>query len=490
MSSTYFNITPNAGMGITPVTASTNGTNLTYSARTATVTISGGGDTKTVTLRQNGLPHCVSERQGFPIVSVASGGGEVVFSIITDFYVCFSGANQSNYTLINNTTHTSIPFGTNYYGDCTFKPNAQTTFTLQVPANSTETARTDTITMYHFVEGPGGIGTYEIAQYNFPIQITTEPYVQNWQFQWDDDTMDIGSGNTSASYGFSYSGIVSDTIYAQKNGEYDWLTITANTANTTVTMTVTENPVAVPRSATVYLNGRDINGTWRTIYATLTQSAGTTSLIVSPTALTYGCYTYSGSTYSPNFNITSNTEWTITQNGSSYSQHFIFTPSAGTGNAEIDVRPKDMNGTGADYTNTLTVSGGNATATVQLTQTPTPHFSPLQRSKIWALTGETQTVQIVGTTSNMYMMKLSGETENWEWIHIYDPDGNELHNGSIFDADDFAGRNFTIVIDPVPSGTDYRETTGYGIRLYHFITDASETTIGSLFDTISGIQDF
>lgn len=172
--SNYFNITPSTGSGSRTFSATTQSTNLTYSARTATLVITDGYTTKTVTLRQNPLPHLESTASPFPQIVVGSGGGEVFFSIVSDFYVCFSGANQSIYTLFDDTAGTQIPFGVNYMDDSTFMPDASHVYGIEIPGNTSSSPRVDTIKMYHWIEGSGGIGTVQIAPYGFTLTITTE----------------------------------------------------------------------------------------------------------------------------------------------------------------------------------------------------------------------------------------------------------------------------------------------------------------------------
>ena len=146
---------------------------------------------------------------------------------------------------------------------------------------------------------------------------------------------------------------------------------------------------------------------------------------------------------------------------------------------------KEQNTTGRDKVNHLTISGGNASTTVLLTQTPVPHVEPQQRETIWGGAGERRYFQIV-TYPQMYKVMFSGDTRNWDWLHFYMPNGDPIVPGTYFDADEYTGQNFYYDVDPLPSGTLDRHTENRGIIIYHVVQDTSD----SFLQTGDGLQDY
>lgn len=494
-------VRPSTGVGETVVSAAptTFNTATTYTPKVSMVTITDGNATKQVRLVQGCLPYCFDGDSDWPTPTISSGGGKTYFKINTDFDVFFSGSDETNFVIVNEATHKVVKYydqagtgGPYMDDDVTIKPSSGTWFSVSAAPNSTGVDKSSNIRMYHWVEG-SEIGQIAIAQYSYPFVVSQTSQYVGWTLEWVNPNMVINSGAGSSYFSYTSEGLHS--IWAN-TGDYnnpcDWATASADTSNSRVQITVQENPVGVTRSTTVNIYGLDAGGTTRTGQTgTLVQSAGVTSLIVAPTALTYD-YLKSQYSYPLQLSVTANTNWQAYMDGNNdYSRYFIVSPSTGTGNGTISVTAKAQNTSGADKVNHLTISGGNASASVLLTQTPVPHMSPLQRTTIWSTAGERRYFQIV-TYPNAYMVMFSGNTSNWDWIHVYYPNGNPVVPGTYFDADNYAGQNFYYDVDPIPSGYDYRDTVGQGIVMYHVLQDTSESylqTGDGLQDYISGTQD-
>jgi len=137
-----------------------------------------------------------------------------------------------------------------------------------------------------------------------------------------------------------------------------WLTPinSSGTGNKTITLTASENPLAVTRSATITVSGSEVSSQ----IITITQEASSPFLNVSSSNLTIAATANSTNT----FNITTNISWTVSSN-----QTWL-TPSntEGSGNTSITLTA-EQNPTANTRTATITVSGANVSSkTISVTQ--------------------------------------------------------------------------------------------------------------------------
>lgn len=164
-----FTITPSTGTGLTTVSATPVSQNLTYSAKTGTVTISNGQSTKTVSLRQNGLPHTIPSME---TVHIPSSGGVIPFDVESDFIFCFSGYTTSDWVVINNGSTVQPPEGSTggpmVWG---IYPDIDTWDLSMVAGANTGSQRTATIYLDHYYNDAG---TITKAPYAYTMNISQD----------------------------------------------------------------------------------------------------------------------------------------------------------------------------------------------------------------------------------------------------------------------------------------------------------------------------
>ncbi len=156
-----FTISQSTGTGVTTILVAPTGQNTTYSAKTATITISDGTSTKNVLVKQNGLPYTVPNMQ-----APFSDGSytETAFTVVSDFIIQFSG---------DGSTWASIwdaDSGEQLGPSDWFWPEDLTTahFVLRIEANPAQSERQMQIKMKHYYNNAG---TYELAPYEYTIWI-------------------------------------------------------------------------------------------------------------------------------------------------------------------------------------------------------------------------------------------------------------------------------------------------------------------------------
>ena len=153
----YFTINPSTGTGLTTVSATPVSQNLTYSARSSTVTITNGQTTKTVALTQGFLPHTVPSTEN---INIDANGGEISFEVLSDYIIGFSGYTSGDWCVIGNDGGPQPPVGSGSIMNWGIWPDELSTATLNVSvgANNTGSARTATIYMQHYYQDVSEIG--------------------------------------------------------------------------------------------------------------------------------------------------------------------------------------------------------------------------------------------------------------------------------------------------------------------------------------------
>ena len=227
-----FTITPSTGTGLTTVSATPVSQNLTYSAKTGTVTISNGQSTKTVTLRQNGLPHTIPSME---TIHLASTGGTIPFDVESDHIFCFSGYTTSDWVVINNGSTVQPPEGSAggpmVWG---IYPNYDTWDLSMVVGANTGSQRTATIYLDHYYDNTG---TITKAPYSYPMSITQDGagghylYLSENLTELNDSSYHPISAFTDVAWEvssypswltvFTGSGIGNGTFWLEPNGSYE-----------------------------------------------------------------------------------------------------------------------------------------------------------------------------------------------------------------------------------------------------------------------------
>lgn len=221
-----FTISQNTGAGITVIQVTPSGQNLTYSARTSTITISDGTSTKNVLVKQTGLPHTVP---ALDVVNADSTQQNILFTVESDFTIQFSGYNPGNSwaTIWDYDSGEQLDQYDHYDPD----DLAHTTFALRLTQNRTGNDRQMTIYMKHIYNNAGEL---ETAPYVYSINIFQAASSEYQEYLALPLTFRVLTGGTiMLRHNRTLASDVGDlTIQYRKNGG-TWTNLTASTAGTT-----------------------------------------------------------------------------------------------------------------------------------------------------------------------------------------------------------------------------------------------------------------
>lgn len=126
----------------------------------------------------------------------------------------------------------------------------------------------------------------------------------------------------------------------------------------TITVSVSANSSTASRTAHITVTGEE-SGNKTTVTLTQAGSTPVSTLTVDKSSLSFGYLGGSGS-----FNISSNTSWTVTSNNSSWC---TISPASGSNNGSVTVTVSE-NTASSDRSAIISVSGGNISRTVTVTQ--------------------------------------------------------------------------------------------------------------------------
>jgi hypothetical protein len=332
-SSASFNITSNTSWTITssetwltvnPISGSNNGSiklnataNPNNSARTATVTVTGGGITKTLNVNQN---------TSF-VASLAVSQTTLNVAATANSTTSFNITSNITWTVSSSATWLT-PNGSSGINNATIN--------LVATENPTFTGRSATIT----VTGSGITRTITVTQAATVPTLTTSATTLNV----------AASANSAVTFN-----VTSNTSWNASSSQ-TWLTVgtTSATGNASVILTASANPTINTRTANVTIAG---SGITRTI--TVTQAAGSPTLTISTTTLGVNASANSTNT----FGIVSNTSWTVTSSETWLTANNV----SGSSNANITLTATANPNTSA-RTATITISGSGITRTITVTQ--------------------------------------------------------------------------------------------------------------------------
>lgn len=316
-SQTWLTVSPASGTnnGSVTLTAAANPGNTT---RSATVTITGGGITKTITVNQATSAVAALEVSPATLEVAAAANSTETFDITSN--VAWTVSSSEAWLTANVTS------GMN---------NAA--ITLTAAANTVITPRSATVT----VTGSGITKTITVTQAGIAPVLTVSTETLNAN----------AAANNTATFD-----ITSNTSWTATSSE-TWLTVgtASGTGNANITLTASANESISTRTATVTVTGSNIT---RTI--TVTQAGAEPVLTVSRTTASIGAPANSTAT----FDITSNTTWTVT----SSETWLTLSSASGSNNAAITLTAA-ANETTTARTATVTVTGSGITKTVAVTQT-------------------------------------------------------------------------------------------------------------------------
>ncbi len=360
---------------VSPLSGTDNGTltatyteNTTTSQRVGTITVTGGGITRTVTVTQSAVPFTLTVSPSDQ--SVTNGSGNTSFTI----------TSNTNWTVSDDADWLTVsPLSGTDNG----------TLTATYTENTTTSQRVGTIT----VTGGGITRTVTVTQSAVPFTLTVSP---------SDQSVTNGSGNTSFTITSNTNWTVSD--------DADWLTVSplSGTDNGTLTATYTENTTTSQRVGTITVTG---GGITRTV--TVTQSAVPFTLTVSPSdqSVTNG----SGNT---SFTITSNTNWTVSDDA----DWLTVSPLSGTDNGTLTATYTE-NTTTSQRVGTITVTGGGITRTVTVTQSAVPFTLTVSPSDQSVTNGSGNTSFTITSNTNWTV------SDDADWLTVSPLSGTD--NGTL-----------------------------------------------------------
>ncbi|HCY75161.1 MAG TPA: hypothetical protein DHV28_04515 [Ignavibacteriales bacterium] len=310
----WLTVTPEFGIYDMTITA-TYEENTATTQRVGTITVTGGGITKTVTVTQSAAV-ILTVTPSNQSVTNASGSTEFTVESNTSWTV----SDDAEWLTVNPVSDTG---------------NGTLTATYQ--ENTTTSQRVGTITVTD-----GGITrTVTVTQSATAFTLTVTPQNQS---------VTNASGSTEFTVQSNTNWTVSD--------DAGWLTLnpTSGNNNQTLTATYTENTTTAQRIGTITVTG---GGITRTV--TVTQSATAFTLTVTPQ--NQSVTNAPGSTA---FTVESNTSWTLSDDAAWLS----VSPTSGNNNQTLTATYTE-NTTTAQRIGTITVTGGGITRTVTVTQSAT-----------------------------------------------------------------------------------------------------------------------
>ena len=308
---------------VTPASGANNGTlnvaftaNTTTTSRSATITVSGSGLTRTYVLTQTG---------NTPTLTLSAATGSVA-----------STAGTTSVGVTANISWTAVSNATSW---CTVTPaNGANNGTINVvyTANTTTTSRSATIT----VSGSGLTRTYVLTQTgNTPTL-----------------TLSAATGSVASAAGTTSVGVTANISWTAASNATTWCTVTpaSGANNGTINVVYTANTTSTSRSATITVSGSGLTRTY-----VLTQTGNTPTLTLS--AATGNVAPTAGTT---SVGVTANLSWTAASNASS---RCTVTPASGSNNGSFTISYTN-NTTSTIRIATITVTGSGLTRTYVLTQ--------------------------------------------------------------------------------------------------------------------------
>ena len=311
----WLTVSPENGTGNGALIA-TYEANTTTSQRIGTITVTGGGITRTVTVTQSATAFTLTVTPSNQSVTNASGSTEFTVESNTSWIV----SDDVSWLTVNPTSG-----------------NNSQTLTATYTENTTTTQRIGTIT----VTGNGITRTVTVTQSATAFTLTVTPSNQSVT-------------NASGSTEFT---VLSNTNWTVSE-DASWLTVnpTSGNNNQTLTATFTENTTTAQRIGIITVSG---SGITRTV--TVTQSATAFTLTVTPS--NQSVTNASGST---EFTVQSNTNWIVIDDAS----WLTLNPTSGNNNQTLTATYTE-NTTTAQRVGTITVTGGGISKTVTVTQSAT-----------------------------------------------------------------------------------------------------------------------
>ncbi|MDR0581816.1 MAG: hypothetical protein LBG31_02515 [Prevotellaceae bacterium] len=169
------------------------------------------------------------------------------------------------------------------------------------------------------------------------------------------DKTAIDAALTAGNYSIAVTSNLAWTATKDANATWVSLSPASATGNGTVTVSVTENPAAISRAATITIAAGTLSRT-----VNVTQAAAALTLEVDKTAIDA---TATADTYT--IGVTSNGEWTVAKDANA--TWLSLSPASATGNGTVTVNVEENPAT-VTRSATVTISSGTLSRTVDVTQ--------------------------------------------------------------------------------------------------------------------------
>jgi hypothetical protein len=408
---------------VTPASGSNNGTlsinytsNTATTSRSATVTVTGGGITKTYLLTQSGSTPASTLN-----LSVASGNAG-------------AAAGAASVGVTSNVSWTATSNAASW---CTVTPASGSnngTLSINYTSNTATTSRSATVT----VTGGDITKTYLLTQSGSTPASTLN--------------LSVASGNAGAAAGSASVGVTSNVSWTAISNAASWCTVTpaSGSNNGTLSINYTSNTATTSRSATVTVTGGDITKTYL-----LTQSGSTPASTLNLSVASGNAGAAAGSA---SVGVTSNVSWTATSNAASWC---TVTPASGSNNGTLSINYTSNTAT-TSRSATVTVTGGDITKTYLLTQSGSTPASTLNLSVASGNAGAAAGAASVGVTSNVSWTATSNAAS---WCTVTPASGSNNGTLSINYTSNTAttSRSATVTV------------TGGGITKNYILTQAVST---------------
>ncbi len=323
-----------AWASVTPQSGSNNGTvalnvalNPTTAQRSASITISGGGITRTVTITQGAGTATLAAPVATAATNIAGAGGLMNF---TANWLAVAGATGYQIDIATDSTFTLLVANN-----------------LSVPGLS-YTALGWALKPYYYRVRAVNAGS---TSPNSNVIVVTPPAAAAL-------TVSLQTLSVSASQITTTATITANVAWTASSNQ-SWVTLqqTSGSGNGSMTFTVSTNTTTSARTAIITISG---GGITRTI--AISQSGTVASLTVSPVAFAPSS---AGITNFP-ITVTANVAWTVTSNQA----WATVSPASGTNNGTFSLTVA-ANASTTQRTASITISGGGITQTITITQAGT-----------------------------------------------------------------------------------------------------------------------
>lgn len=337
-------------------------------------------------------------------------------------------------------------------------PTTGTPFIVVIAPNPNEERRSLTVTAATSLRSVAYVMTQEAAAVTPSLQ-------------WTNSAVTVGSGNTTTYRSYTSHHIDEGSIYAYAAD--NWVTCTADTANSRIRIHANSNAYSASRSTTVVVRGLGSDGQWYQDVLTVTQNAGQGTLAVNKNKIEWSYMQISSTTQSW-FTVTGYSgDYTIVTD----SEEFGVNPTTGTNVTNVSGISYEQNYGFEDKTAHAIIKDAYNTLSVEMVRTAVPHTRPVMTTMLIPAAGATRSFQIANNGFPVYFANVPA------WMTLRDGLGNTYNNGEWI-WPDFGDRFIFMDIDLNQTGVDRTAN----IMLKNVLNDAGVYSDGPAYQPIQVTQ--